>query len=166
MTDGAAPPLPGEAHGELDDSGRLGDGVSVFDFGIAAVDNLDPELLAALRLAASDAAVDGVEFVINSGWRSPEYQDALLREAIAEYGSAEEAARWVATPATSPHVSGDAVDLGPFDATRWLSERGAAYGLCQIYDNEPWHYELRLEAVEHGCPTPYADPTEDPRMQQ
>ena len=62
-------------------------------------------------------------------------------------------------------MSGDAVDIGPFDATAWLSEHGAAYGLCQIYGNEPWHYELRPEAIDHGCPPVYADPTHDPRMQ-
>jgi zinc D-Ala-D-Ala carboxypeptidase len=71
----------------------------------------------------------------------------------------------VATPATSPHVSGDAVDVGPSAAAAWLSEHGAAYGLCQIYGNEPWHYELRPEAVTRTCPATYADPTHDPRMQ-
>ena len=101
---------------------------------------------------------DGVEFYVNSGWRSPEYQEQLLREAVSKYGSEEEAARWVATPDTSPHVSGDAVDIGPSDATAWLSEHGAEYGLCQIYRNEPWHYELRPAASDDGArpctPTP------------
>ena len=55
----------------------------------------------------------------------PAYQEQLLDEAVSEYGSEEEAARWVATPETSPHVSGDAVDIGPADATAWLSEHGA-----------------------------------------
>ena len=105
-------------------------------------------------------------FVVNSGWRSPEYEDQLRRQAIAKYGSEEEAARWVATGATSAHVSGDAVDIGPSAATAWLSEHGAEYGLCRIYGNEPWHYELRPEAVEQGCPAMYADPTHDPRMQK
>ena len=62
-------------------------------------------------------------------------------------------------------MSGDAVDIGPADATGWLSVHGADYGLCQIYDNEPWHYELRLEATDDGCPARYADATHDPRMQ-
>ena len=52
------------------------------------------------------------------------------------------------------------------DATAWLSGHGAEYGLCQIYGNEPWHYELRPEAIGHGCPAMHADPTHDPRMQQ
>ena len=64
-----------------------------------------------------------------------------------KYGSEAEAARWVATPDTSAHVSGDAVDIGPSAAAAWLSEHGAAYGLCQIYGNEPWHYELRPDAA-------------------
>ena len=81
-----------------------------------------------------------------------------------KYGSEEAAARWVATPTTSAHVWGDAVDLGPLDARAWLSRHGAKYGLCQIYRNERWHYELRPEAVDHGCPPMYADPTHDPRM--
>ncbi len=128
--------------------------------------NLDPNLLGALRQAATDAAEDGVEFYVNSGWRSPQYQAQLLQEAVAEYGSEEEAARWVATAKTSAHVSGYAVDIGSFDAIAWLAEYGAEYGLCQIYSNESWHYELRPDAIDHGCPPMYADPTQDPRMQQ
>ncbi len=131
-----------------------------------SVANLDPDLRDALQHAAADARADGVEVHLNSGWRSPAHQDRLLREAVATYGSKAAAARWVATAETSPHVSGDAVDIGHSDATSWLSEHGAAYGLCQIYRNEPWHFELRLRAIDHGCPPMYADPTEDPRMQQ
>jgi D-alanyl-D-alanine carboxypeptidase len=131
-----------------------------------AIDNLDPDLLGALRQAETDAVGNGLEFSVNSGWRSPGRQEKLFQKAIAQYGSEAEAARWVATPETSPHVSGDAVDLGPADATAWLSEHGAAYGLCQIYGNEPWHFELRPEAVDQGCPPLYPDPTYDPRMAQ
>ena len=142
------------------------DGVTVFDDEFPAVANLDPDLLGTLRQAATDAGDNGVAFVVNSGWRSPEYQEQLLREAVSEYGSEEEAARWVATADMSLHVSGDAVDIGPSDATAWLSEQGAEYGLCQIYGNEPWHYELRPETTDHDCPRMYADRTRDPRMQQ
>ena len=146
--------------------GALPEGVTVFDDEFPGVANLDPDLLQALREAATDAADDGIEFYVNSGWRSPEYQNQLLREAVSKYGSEKEAARWVATADTSPHVSGNAVDIGSFDATAWLSEHGAEYGLCQIYGNEPWHYELRPRAIHGACPATYADPTHDPRMQQ
>jgi zinc D-Ala-D-Ala carboxypeptidase len=158
--------LRSEQLGALGDpDGAVPDGTTVFDDEVPGVANLDPDLLSALRQAATDAADDGVEFFVNSGWRSPEYQSQLLREAVSEYGSEVEAARWVATAETSAHVSGDAVDVEPFDATAWLSEHGAEYGLCQIYGNEPWHYELRPEAIDHGCAPMYADPTHDPRMQ-
>jgi zinc D-Ala-D-Ala carboxypeptidase len=161
------PRLPSEHRGALgEDDGAVPDGTTVFDDEIAGVASLDPALLAALRQAATEAADTGVQFLVDSGWRSPEYQDQLLREAVAKYGSQAEAARWVATPETSPHVSGDAVDIGPSGAAAWLSEHGARYGLCQIYGNEPWHYERRSEAIDHGCPPMYADPTHDPRMQR
>jgi zinc D-Ala-D-Ala carboxypeptidase len=152
------------ALGEAD--GVLPDGTTVFDDEMPGVANLDPDLLDALRRAATDAADDGVEFLVDSGWRSPAYQNQLLREAVLKYGSEKEAARWVATADTSAHVSGDAVDIGPFKGMAWLSQHGAHYGLCQIYRNEPWHYELRPDATSRGCPPMYADSTHDPRMQQ
>jgi len=164
VPDGATVSEDRGALGEAD--GAVPDGATVFDDEIPGVANLDSDLLGALRQAATDAADDGVEFFVDSGWRSPEYQEHLRQEAISKYGSEEEAARWVATADKSPHVSGDAVDIGPSDATAWLSEHGAEYGLCEIYSNEPWHYELRPEAIDHGCPPMYADPTQDPRMQQ
>src|SRR5919108_1794997 len=110
----------GDRHGALGEAdGVVPDGVTVFDDEIPAVANLDPALLGALRQAATDAAGDEVEFYVDSGWRSPEYQEQLLREAVWKYGSEGEAARWVATPNTSAHVSGDAVDIGSLDATAW-----------------------------------------------
>lgn len=148
------------------DDGLLPDGqtVSIFDDSSPVVANLSDDLRSAVRDAATDARADGVEFVVTSGWRSSALQTKLLKDAVATYGSEEEAARWVATPETSSHVTGDAVDLGPLAAQDWLAQYGAAYGLCQTYANERWHYELRPQAVEDGCPAAYADPTEDPRM--
>jgi zinc D-Ala-D-Ala carboxypeptidase len=151
------------ALGEAD--GVLPDRVTVFDEEYPGTANLDPALLGALRRAATDAARDGVEFHVDSGWRSWNYQAQLFRQAVSKYGSKAKAARWVAMPGTSSHESGDAVDLGPVGAT-WLSEHGARYGLCQIYSNEPWHYELRPVAINRGCPRMYADPAQDPRLQR
>ena len=145
--------------------GVLPDGVTVFDDRYPGVADLDPDLLRALREAATEAADDGVTFYVNSGWRSRGYQNELLSVAVSTYGSESAAARWVATADTSPHVSGEAVDIGKDEATAWLSRHGAKLGLCQIYGNEPWHYELRPAAREGRCPPMYADPTHDPRMQ-
>ena len=168
-----APGRPGAAVADATTAGALGqadgavpDGTTVFDDEVPGVANLDPALLGALRRAATDAANEGVELLVDSGWRSPQYQQQLLDEAVLTYGSEERAARWVAPPDRSAHVSGDAVDLGPSDATAWLSRHAAEYGLCQIYRNEPWHHELRPEAPDRGCPSMYADPTHDPRLQR
>ena len=159
--------LPGDLGGAAPwADGAVPDGVTVFDDEYPGVANLDPDLLAAVRRAATDAADDGVEFIVESGWRSSDYQERLLQQAISTYGSRKEAARWVATPETSAHVTGDAIDIGHVDARTWLSTHGAAYGLCQIYRNEPWHYELRPKAIGRGCPRMYADPAHDPRMRQ
>jgi LAS superfamily LD-carboxypeptidase LdcB len=170
-TPSSAAPRADRSHDEQRDAlgeagGAVPDGTTVFDDEVPGVAKLDRDLLGALRRAATDAADDGVELVVDSGWRSPAYQERLLREAIQKYGSRAEAARWVATPGTSAHVSGDAVDIGPSDAAAWLSAHGTAYGLCRIYGNEPWHFELRPEAGVRGCPAMYPDPTHDPRMQQ
>lgn len=156
--------IPGEL-GQEDGVIPEGEMVTVFD-DIPAITNLEPDLLDALRDAAGEAQRDRIEFQVSSGWRSPEYQERLLRDAVADYGSEGEAARWVATATTSLHVTGEAIDIVNYDAISWLSQHGDRHGLCQIYNNEPWHYELRPEATDRGCPPLYNDPTDDPRMRQ
>lgn len=152
-------------HGVTAADGVLRDDTTVFDASYPGIAKLDASLLDALRAAAASAARDGVVLYVNSGWRSPTYQNELLRQAVAEYGSQEEAARWVATAETSPHVAGEAADIGRDAADEWLSQNGARFGLCQVYRNEPWHFELRPQAIDGRCPRMYADPTRDPRMQ-
>jgi hypothetical protein len=153
-------------HGLTAADGVLPGRVTVFDERYPAIGNLDPALLSALHAGATAAATEDVTIYVNSGWRSRAYQDELLNEAVAEYGSRAAAARWVATADTSPHVSGEAVDVGHAEAEQWLSKNGAQYGLCQIYRNEPWHYELRPHAIGGRCPRMYTDPSRDPRMEE
>lgn len=158
------PGAPGhKPKGVSEADGKLPTGATVFD-DYPAIANLDPDLLEALRAAATDAKRDGVVLYISSGWRSPEYQKQLLREYIAAYGSKAEAAKWAAPADKSLHVLGAAIDLDSAKAEAWLSGHGADFGLCQVYANEPWHYELRPEAKDHGCPEMYADAAHDPRL--
>ena len=138
--------------------GALPGDASVFDGEYPGIARLDADLLQALRVAGSRAIDDGIDLYVNSGWRSPDYQNELLRAAVSEYGSEKEAARWVATAETSPHVFGDAVDIGGVEATAWLSEHGAAYGLCQIYRNEPWHFEMRAPGDRARLPSDVSRP--------
>ena len=95
----------------------------------------------------------------------PGVQNKLFVRRVSEYGSEKEAARWAATEETFPHVSGDAVDIGPSDATAWLSETAPNNGRARSRATNP-DYELRPGAIDHGCPPMYGDRTHDPVNQQ
>ena len=129
-------PPGGPAAGVLPD-----DGVAV-DSTLPGVARLSPDLRSAVRKAAADARLRGLEMRITSGWRSRAYQEQLFDTAVERYGSVTEASRLVARPSKSKHVTGDAVDIGPTDAADWLIRNGSEYGLCQIFANEMWHFEL------------------------
>jgi hypothetical protein len=143
------------------DDGEVPDGVTVFDEDYPAVSNLDDDLRDALRSASNES---GIAFEISSGWRSDRYQRQVFEQAVAKYGSEDEAARWAARPGTSIHEAGEAVDISNSEAADWLARHGDGYGLCQIYANESWHFEMRPDAVDDGCPAMFADAAHDPRM--
>lgn len=130
--------------------------LSPFDVTNPAVGNLEPALLAAVQQAAGAAAADGVTMTITSGWRSPEFQQQLLDDAVDTYGSFAAARQFVQTPEHSHHVTGRAVDIGGPAADYWLIANGSRFGLCQTYANELWHFEL---ATDPGgvCPPPLPD---------
>jgi zinc D-Ala-D-Ala carboxypeptidase len=125
--------------------------LSPFDVSNPALAQLDPSLLKAVQDATRAAAAQGVDLRITSGWRSKGFQQRLFDDAVGKYGSADIARQFVASPDVSKHVVGQAVDVAPADADNWLIRNGAQFGLCQIYANELWHFEL---AVDHqgNCP--------------
>jgi zinc D-Ala-D-Ala carboxypeptidase len=124
---------------------------------------LHPGLQAALDAARTDAAADGIELPVASGYRSAEEQLANLEEEIEERGSAEEALWWVFTPERSMHVRGLAIDVGSGPAADWLQINGARYGLCKTLDWEWWHVEWRQRWQDAGdCPPPARSPDEAP----
>lgn len=141
------PTVDDTAEGGLPDGQRL----SPFDLSSPAVNRLDPALLGAVQRAADSAAAAGITLGLTSGWRSPEFQQHLFDDAVVRYGSADIAGQYVASPQVSKHVTGKAVDVGPTAADDWLIRNGSAFGLCQIYANEIWHFEL---ASDYGdiCP--------------
>lgn len=144
--------------GELtDDDGYIPDGSSLpLDSSEPAITRLDPALLAALRDAQEAAAERDTAITIADGWRSERYQERLFADAVARYGSEEEASRWVKRGADSAHVSGHAVDIATADAMDFLNRFGAEWGLCQAYANEMWHFE-RLTEPGGSCPQPAPD---------
>ncbi len=137
--------LVGAADGSLPD-----EGISPSETTQVGLARMDPDLLAAVQEAAAAAAADGVELRVTSGWRSASYQQQLLDDAIDSYGE-REARKVVQTPDRSRHVSGEAVDIGPTDAAFWVLRHGSDFGLCQVYANEMWHYEL-LTSPGGECP--------------
>jgi hypothetical protein len=134
-------------------AGYLTDGttLSPFDQSTPVITWLDPALLDAVRNAARQAAAEGVDMRITSGWRSRGFQQRLLDDGVRTYGSLDAARQFVATPESSRHVVGEAVDIGPVEASDWLIRNGPRFGLCQIFANENWHFELAAD--ERGdCP--------------
>lgn len=127
--------------GYIEDNGSI----PVSDSTHPAIRNLDPKLLSALQDAAEAAKARGVELKVTSGWRSKQYQQGLLDDAVGKYGSLAEARKFVNTPDKSAHVSGKAVDIGPTRAADWMVQHGSDFGLCQAYGNEMWHFELLTE---------------------
>jgi hypothetical protein len=123
-----------------------------------AIPTLDAVLMERYATAAKAAAAEGLELSITSGARSVSQQQAEFEAAVAEYGSAEEAAKWVAAPDVSAHVKGKALDIGPQAGWEWLGRHQSEYGLCQVYANEPWHFEATIE-VGGTCPDMLADAT-------
>jgi lysozyme len=95
-----------------------------------------------------------------SGYRSPEHQERLWRDALARYGSAEEARKWVAPPGGSAHQTGRAIDfylgdrnsssnvarLRMLPAYKWLVANAARFGFYP-YEREPWHWEYNPPAT-------------------
>jgi hypothetical protein len=116
-----------------------------------SIDALAPVLRGRLRKAMADAKAQGVPMRINSGRRSAAKQQRLFDEAIKKYGSYKAATRWVLPPDKSEHVHGRAVDIAPQSAMTWLERVGWKYGICRIYDNEPWHFEA-LRSPGKKCP--------------
>ncbi|WP_422743259.1 M15 family metallopeptidase [Mycobacterium sp. WMMD1722] len=128
-----------------------GDTLSAYDVSDPVIGRLDPALLAAVQKATDAAAAQGITVEINSGWRSPGFQQRLFDDGVQTYGSPEAASQFVASPQTSMHVQGKAVDVGGPDAAAWMSRNGSRFGLCQVYANELWHYELTADAGGN-CP--------------
>ncbi|MFI2486368.1 M15 family metallopeptidase [Promicromonospora kroppenstedtii] len=131
--------------------GDIPDGAATLDDDLPAITGLDAALTDAVRAAADDAAADGIDFWVTSGWRSPAYQQRLLDDAVRTYGSLDAARERVSTPELSEHVHGKAIDIGPTEGAYWLIQHGPEYGLCQVYSNEIWHFEL-LTQPGGTCP--------------
>jgi hypothetical protein len=162
---GGAPAATGHSRrdagdaGLTDDDGYIPEGTSLdLDSDLPAVTRLSPDLLSALReaQAAMKQEGDGADITIADGWRSERYQQYLFAQAVHRYGSEEEAEKWAKRGADSEHVRGEAVDIADAGAMDFLNRFGNEWGLCQVYANEAWHFELRTSPGGE-CPAQSAD---------
>ncbi|MGQ4598489.1 D-alanyl-D-alanine carboxypeptidase family protein [Nocardia sp. R6R-6] len=113
-------------------------------------EGLEPALALAYTLAEHEAHAQGVPLSITSGYRTPAEQQALWADGVATYGP-DGARRWVLPPDESTHVSGRAIDVGPRQGAQWLETNGNRWGLCRMFENEWWHFELAT-APGADCP--------------
>jgi len=161
-----------ELHKELGipvDYGRSTD-LPVFQE-VADLVEVGPNLVGRMQLLAPNAArqwvamaaaaeVDSVPLMIVSGYRSIEYQAALVRKKIDAGQLIDEILTVNAAPGHSEHHTGLAVDIATpgsrplteeFESTeafRWLGVNAAGFGFSMTYprDNpwgiayEPWHW--------------------------
>lgn len=135
---------------------------------------VDTRIYPELQKMFDIARKDGVYPVVAAGYRTAEKQQSLMDEKIAELeaegrsaaDAKKEAETWVATPGTSEHQLGIAVDIkadsihfAGSEVYEWLSENAWKYGFILRYppdkkditgvSYEPWHYRyVGKEAAE------------------
>ena len=118
-----------------------------------------PDVAISLRALRDSAVAANHKLGIVSAYRTPEHQDKLFANAVAKYGSEEEARKWVAK--FSEHATGRTVDFnlgiqnssenaaackfGELPVWRWLSRNAPLHGWTP-YKREPWHWTYNPQA--------------------
>ena len=94
-----------------------------------------PAVGAAFDLMDAAARSEGVDLVVNSGFRSDAEQAILFAR--------HPDPRWVAPPGRSRHRDATELDINMGDGGRahaWLRVHGGRFGFVQRYSWEPWHW--------------------------
>lgn len=142
------------------------------------IDNIKPmlrmEVKPYIEKLIYDANNNGINIIVDSAFRSGNYQQMILDKVISEKGN--EAYKLVALPGTSEHQTGLAVDFAIYEngiynddikeddkEAIWLKDNAWKYGFILRYPKgkeditgfnfEPWHYrfvglELALELYQ------------------
>ncbi len=142
------------------------------------IDNIKPmlriEVKPYIEKLIYDANNNGINIIVDSAFRSGNYQQMILEKVISEKGN--EAYKLVALPGTSEHQTGLAVDFAIYEngiynddikeddkEAIWLKDNAWKYGFILRYPKgkeditgfnfEPWHYrfvglELALELYQ------------------
>jgi hypothetical protein len=94
-----------------------------------------PAVAAAFDLMDGAARAQGIDLVVNSGFRSDAEQAILFAR--------HPDPRWVAPPGRSRHRDATELDINMGDGGRahaWLRANGGRFGFVQRYSWEPWHW--------------------------
>ena len=130
---------------------------------VGRMQRLTPEAARQWRAMVEAADRIGIQLLIVSGFRSIEYQAALIRKKVNAGQTLEQILAVNAAPGFSEHHTGQAVDIATpgsrplteefesTDAFRWLESRAIEFGFSMTYprDNpwgiayEPWHWSLK-----------------------
>ncbi len=130
---------------------------------VGRMQRLTPDTASQWQVMLDTAAEQGITLLIVSGYRSIEYQAALIRSKIDAGQSIGEILEVNAAPGFSEHHTGCAVDIATpgsrpltvefesSDAFRWLQANAATFGFSMTYprDNpwgfiyEPWHWSIK-----------------------
>ena len=131
---------------------------------VGRMQRLTPEAAAGWQAMQKAAAADGVTLMIVSGFRSYEYQAALIRKKINAGQQIADILSVNAAPGHSEHHTGLAVHIATpgsrplteefedSEAFRWLGANAARFGFSMSFprDNpwgivyEPWHWALKI----------------------
>ncbi len=114
-----------------------------------------PETREAFVAMAQAARRDSIMLIVDSGFRSPGYQERIYRRRLQRGETIEKILRSVAPPGYSEHHTGRAVDLCPSEARfahtdtyRWLRENASRFGFTESLPEdkandgswESWHW--------------------------
>ena len=135
--------------------------------GLGRTEVLQKDAAAAFDKMRQDAARQGIDLTVVSGFRSTATQQQLWDAQVAKQGSEAAAAKISAPPGYSEHMTGYAMDIsgqGGVDLTQnfqntatyaWLTANAKNYGFQQSYtktstggaENEPWHWRFEGTAA-------------------
>jgi D-alanyl-D-alanine carboxypeptidase len=153
------------AYGDGDGPPRYDEALELVDVGLNLVgrmQRLTPEAAERWHAMVAAAEADGVTLMIVSGYRSYEYQAALIRKKINAGQGITDILAVNAAPGHSEHHTGRAVDIATpgsrplteefeeSEAFRWLEKNAGSFGFSMSFprDNpwgiiyEPWHWAL------------------------
>ena len=130
---------------------------------VGRMQRLRPDAARQWQAMAGAADKVGIQLLIVSGFRSVEYQAALIRSKIEAGQIIADILRINAAPGHSEHHTGQAVDIATpgsrplteefetTDAFRWLESRAVEFDFSMTYPREnpwgiafePWHWSLK-----------------------